>query len=93
MNSAKNVNGSSNGELYALRAVGPKPKTSTVVSMTTVHNGSEVKYQNGREDIAVVKNTQSVFVMVMSALFIYAINATYKVITPETPIGQAPTPP
>jgi len=49
--------------------VGPNPRTSTVVRITTAHNGSDVKYQNGKEDTAATKNNQSVLVIAVSALF------------------------
>ena len=88
----KNNNDSENGSLYNFLIVGPNPSVSIVVRITTAHNGSEVKYQNGKEDIAEINNNQSVLVIVISALFIYAVMATRIVMPPETPIGQAPTP-
>ena len=63
-----------------------------MVNTTTAHNGSDVIYQRGNEVIAVTKNSQSVRVIVLSDLCVYARKATYIVITPETPIGQAPAP-
>lgn len=68
-NRAKNNRDSERGKLYAFLTVGPNPRTSTVVRMTTAHNGSDVTYQSGKEDIAETKNNQSVFVIVMSARF------------------------
>lgn len=65
----KNGNDSEYGWLYDFLTVGPKPRISTVVRITTAHKGSDVKYQKGREDIAEMKNTQSVAVMVTSVLF------------------------
>ena len=91
--SEKNSNDSEYGAWYAFLTVGAKPKTSTVVSVITAHNGSDVKYQKGKEDIARIKNTQSVLVIVISDLFIYASNAISRVIIPEMPIGHAPAPP
>jgi len=61
--------------------------------MTTAHRASEVKYQNGNDVIADIKKHQSGFVILISDFFTYAKNATKIVMTPETPIGQAPTPP
>lgn len=69
MNKAKNANGSECGERYALRIVGPNPKTSTAVKITTAHMGSHVKYQSGKDDKAETKNHQSVVVIVTSARF------------------------
>jgi len=59
----KNNTFSSYGEEYAFRTVGPNPRISTVVNISTAHNGSDVKYQNGKEVIAETKKAQSVFVM------------------------------
>ena len=92
-NRAKNNRDSECGKVYAFLTVGPKPRTSTIVKMTTAHNGSEVTYHNGNEEIAVTKNNPSIFVTVISARLMKARNAIYIVIIPETPIGQAPTPP
>ncbi len=49
--SEKNSNDSEYGARYAFLTVGTNPKTSTVVRVTTAHNGSDVIYQNGKEDI------------------------------------------
>ena len=68
--SAKNVRCSSKGRPYAFLKVGPNPTTSTVVNITTAHNGSEVKYQNGKAVIADIKNNQSVRVIVLSDFFV-----------------------
>lgn len=73
--------------------VGPKPSKSTTVSITTAHNGLDVKYQNGRAVSAASKNNQSVRVMDISDRFAAAKIAMPTVIAPETPIGQAPMPP
>jgi len=89
----KKVNCSSKGYIYAFLKLGANPNTSTVVNITTAHNGSEVTYHKGKEVIANIKNNQSVLVIVLSEFFIYANKATYMLITPETPIAQAPTPP
>jgi len=69
MNNAKNDSDSEWGNTQAFLTVGPKPRTSTVVRITTVHNGSAVKYQSGKEDIAEIINNQSVPVMANSARF------------------------
>ena len=65
----KNNEDSEYGKVYAFLTVGPNPKTSTVVRITTAHNGSEVKYQSGNDDNAETKYNQSVFVIEMSARF------------------------
>ncbi|WP_177428431.1 hypothetical protein, partial [Candidatus Venteria ishoeyi] len=48
--------------------------------------------KNGKDDIADIKNTQSIRVIEISPRFINANNAMNIVINPETPIGHAPTP-
>ncbi len=89
----KKVNCSSKGYIYAFLKLGANPNTSTVVNITTAHNGSELRYHKGKDIIANIKKIQSILVMVLSDFFIYANKATYMVITPETPIAHAPTPP
>lgn len=54
---------SSWGHAYAFLIVGPNPSRSTKVSSSTAQNGLEVKYQNGNEDKAAMKNSQSVRVI------------------------------
>jgi len=73
--------------------VGAKPKTSTTVRMTTAHSGFDVKNQKGKDEMADIKKTQSIFVILISALFKKANKAINIVIIAETPIGHAPTPP
>ena len=92
-NRPKNASDSVCGATYAFLTVGPNPRRSTMVSTITAQVGSEVKYHNGRDDIAAIKNSQSVRVMVISAHFTYASTAINAVIVPDTPIGHAPTPP
>ncbi|MFK5947262.1 MAG: hypothetical protein QM500_00650 [Methylococcales bacterium] len=89
----KNTSDSEYGLINVFLMVGTKPKTSTVVRIITAHRGSEVKNQKGKDEIADIKNTQSVFVIVMSVLRKKANKAMNIVITPDTPIGHAPTPP
>lgn len=73
--------------------VGPNPRRSTTVRITTAHIDSDVKYQNGKEDIAKTKNNQSIFVMEISERFKNASNAINIDMHPENPIAQAPAPP
>lgn len=59
----------------------------------TAHNGLDVRYQKGNDATADIKNSQSVFVIVISDRLMNARNAIKVVMTPDTPIGQAPKPP
>ncbi|CDH47022.1 hypothetical protein BN874_70006 [Candidatus Contendobacter odensis Run_B_J11] len=96
MRAAKSVKNNSDSECglaFTFLTVGPKPSRSTTVSTTTAHTGSDVKYQRGNEDMAAIKNNQSVFVIVTSARLTYANMAISIVMLPETPMGHAPTPP
>ncbi len=76
-----------------MRIVGPKPSASTSVRIATAQNGSDVSHHSGSDDIALTKNAQSIRVIDTSARLAKARTATPIVITPETPIGQAPAPP
>jgi len=57
-------------KIYAFLTVGPNPRTSTVVRITTAQNGSEVKYRNGKDNMAETRNNQSGLVIVISARFL-----------------------
>ncbi len=83
---------SSLGRWKALRTVGPKPRRSTAVRITTAQSASDVKNQIGRAERAAVRKARSERVNSRSVRLIHARAAIPSVMTPERPTGQAPTP-